>query len=148
MRCYGNHPAFAENGVSDHSCRACMRQIVKLAVESCSAVELLARSQRHPAHITRGMDPAHPGRAPVNISPHWRRPTPAIGIPEPTAVMIRRPTPGFRSDPAPIIVHPEPAAKTERRPADVNAGARFPAITVIRDIDPIAVGIEVVCIRV
>src|SRR5205823_5840590 len=108
--------------------------------------------ERHPTDVAEAeTDPATPaeaepgdqrGRPIVMPAVHAGIPAPAA-IPEPAAVVIRRPSPRIGADPSPAIpIFPDPTAMPIRRPAGIHRSGP-PNVTVLGNIAPRAVGIEI-----
>ena len=76
-------------------------------------------------------------------------PRPITTVENPTAIVVRRPSPGFITNPRPTIRRaPDPMSITIRRPIIVNIDYRIvrtPNPTVVRCIAPITKGIEIFC---
>src|SRR6185369_3940220 len=76
-----------------------------------------------------------------------RTPGPIIVVVDPTAIVIRRPTPRLLAHPGPPVRrNPNPAAVAIRRPVVVvvyDNGVRPPNPAIVVNVGPIAVGIEI-----
>ena len=76
------------------------------------------------------------------IEAHGRPPAPGAAIHEPTAVVVRRPTPRLGGNPSPSPVGLiTPITGAVGHPAGIHLGR--PAPTVVRNLIPLAVGIEI-----
>lgn len=92
----------------------------------------------------------HQGRSPptaLAIVLTTRSPRPGVVVVDPTAVVIRSPTPGFKAYPSPSIWRtPGPLAIAIRRPVIVTSqGVRMrpPDPTIFAGVGPCAVGVEI-----
>ena len=94
------------------------------------------RRERRPAHIVVIMPPGDPRRPPFVI----RHPAPAhiLGV-HPAPVVIRHAAPVLVAHPRPAGVRVAPVSIGVRRPVFIHA-IRTPALAVIADLQPLAVG--------
>ncbi len=129
-----------------------MSAIVMPAIVTRMRIALVIR-QRIPADVVSKRYVEHKrdeGRPPPTALPMKltaRTPGPHVVVVNPTAVVIRRPTPRFISDPGPTVRRtPRPLPVTIRRPIVVgadHAGARHPHPAVVVGIPPVTISVEV-----
>src|SRR5580700_7698490 len=101
---------------------------------SCSAKSEEGHISRRPDRIVSGIDRSRP-------------PAPVPAINEPASIMIGCPAPGLVGNPGPAVVgFIHPSAVAIRRPIRSIAGK--PDLSVVRDVSPMAVSIQVLRSRV
>ena len=126
--------------------------IVVPAIVTRMRIALVIR-QRVPAdvvskrYVEHKRDEGRPPPTALAMELTARTPGPGVVVVDPTAVVIRRPTPRFMSDPGPTVRWtPRPLPITIRRPIVVgsdHACARHPHPAVVVGVPPITVSIEI-----
>ena len=115
-----------------------MRSIVTITVID------FFRSQWHPGHSIRCQNPTDIPWSPIDLIARWRYPAPAMRRDiRPATIVIRRPPPGFLSDPDIIATDPYPAAVTIRGPIDRDRGGWSPYIAILTGLNPPAVSTQI-----